>query len=200
MIGNSLYSEGRSDHRYDVDAARRAAFFQCLEDRHDGRAGSQHRVGDDQHFPLEGGRSEVFDHDVEIVAAFPVAPVGRDKRVLRLVETVQQPSVQRKSRPQDRADDYLVLEYGTGFCPQRGSYLLGLVGERFGKFVSEKLPYAGQVAAKAHAVFLEVYIAQLGDVGTEQGFFLAVVVYFHRLSFFSILKTNVTINFGAVEI
>lgn len=78
----------------------RAVSFEVLQGEVDGRAGGQHRVGQDQHSVCEVAAADVFELDVE-GAVFVVPAVGTDERVVGVVEVVQHTLVKRQAGAQD---------------------------------------------------------------------------------------------------
>src|SRR5687768_1698857 len=137
--------------------------------------GYDHRIARGKHWIAENNRAVVqirtgyiFQHDLEGVVLM-VSPVSADESVLGPVEIVEDAHVQGEPRPQDRGDNRLLCELlGDGDGQGSGGLLLDVV-EAFTDLIREDLPYPLEVAPEAHAVLLNLCIADLSDELVKDG-------------------------------
>ncbi len=157
------------------------AFDEGFVGEYQRRARRQHGVYQQQGLAGEVARRYVFHPDVER-AVLAVAPVGRYEGARGVVEVVEESLMERDAGAEDGGEhDLFVGQHHLGLA-ERGFHLLRRVAEAFADFVSHHLAHPFQVAAEAHAVFLNAGIADLRDEAVENRVLLVKYMHHNRLS------------------
>jgi hypothetical protein len=163
-----LNPDGTGDGDDDVDLGGVAFFAEVLDGLDEGGAGGEHGIGDDDDAAFEFGAGNVVESDLEAAVALVFA-VGGDEAVVGLVEEIEQALVKGQTGTEDGGDHRLAREYFGG-CDTEGCLDFSFCRrEAFADLVGGDLSDAFEVASEAHAVQLDLLIADLADPVTEEG-------------------------------
>lgn len=136
-----------------------------------GETCSQHWVHENEGFALNGWCGKVFGDDLNLhlsSATNRLLTVGTDEGIFGLVEHVEEALVHRQACAQEGAEDNLVLWYLDVSNCQWGLHLLGCVGEVAADFYCHDLSNSLDIAAKTHAVFLDINRTEFFQILVEQ--------------------------------
>ena len=155
-----------------------APLAQRVVGQHERRTRSQHGVDQQQRFALQVAARNVFDLHRELPVLGALA-VGRDERVLRVVEIIEETLVERQPGTQDGGDDNPVVDLlHDGFAQRRFDRPRRVV-QFLREFVGRDFADTLHVAAETHRIGLHLSVANLGDELVEHGVLLAEDMQLH---------------------
>jgi len=163
-----LDPHGTGDGDDNVDLGGMAFFAKVLNGLDKGGAGGEHGIGDDDDAAFEFGAGNVIESDLEAAVALVFAESG-DEAVIGLVEEIEQALVEGEAGAEDGGNDGLVFEDFGGRNAKRGLDFFFEISQAFADLVRGHFSDPFEVTAKAHAVELDVLIADLADPVAEEG-------------------------------
>ena len=147
---------------------RAALFAQRIVGQHERRAGRQHRIDQQQDLVFEVAARNILHLNGELTV-FRTFTVGRNKRVLRIVEVIQKTLMVGKTGPQNRRHDDPVIDRLDGRFAQRSLDHAGRIGQLFRNLVRRDFADTLEIAAETHRVGLDRLVADLRDEFVENG-------------------------------
>ena len=155
------------DNHGNVDVLRRALLQESANCHIHRASGGEHRVGNHQHLSLDARACQIFGANHEIVGAFNVFAISRNKGIFGIVEKAEEALVKRQSGAENGAQHHLIGDGASGRHSQRCGGLAVGIFQAFGNFVSHNLSDALHIGAKPESVGLNIFVAEFEHVSTQ---------------------------------